>query len=114
MSAVKPPASNAACNAGRSPFSQRGEDAESGKITQANPLAAAAAVSSLAAVSVSPLEHAVSTSAAAAVTAATLKERLNTQFSFVFLDHDLKQIKFLTLFISNQVCGQSLTDRVSR
>jgi hypothetical protein len=85
MSAVKPPASNAACNAGRSPFSQRGEDAESGKITQARPLAAAAAVSSLAAVSL-PLEHAANKRAAAAVTAATPKERFNTQFSFVFFE----------------------------
>jgi hypothetical protein len=113
MSVVKPAASKASFSAGRSPFSQRGEDAESGKITQARPLAAAAAVSSLAAVSL-PLEHAANKRAAAAVTATTPKERFNTQFSFVLLDHDLKQIKFLTLFISNQVCGQSLADRVSR
>jgi hypothetical protein len=83
MSVVKPAASNASFSAGRSPFSQRGEDAESGKITQARPLAAPAAVSSLAAVSL-PLEHAANKRAAAAVTAATPKERFNTQFSFVF------------------------------
>jgi hypothetical protein len=83
MSVVKPAASKASFSAGRSPFSQRGEDAESGKITQARPLAAPAAVSSLAAVSL-PLEHAANKRAAAAVTAATPKERFNTQFSFVF------------------------------
>jgi hypothetical protein len=83
MSVVKPAASKASLSAGRSPFSQRGEDAESGKITQARPLAAPAAVSSLAAVSL-PLEHAANKRAAAAVTAATPKERFNTQFSFVF------------------------------
>jgi hypothetical protein len=81
MSVVKPAASNASFSAGRSPFSQRGEDAESGKITQAKPLAAAAL--SVAAVSLEPLEHAANNRAAAAVTAATLKERFNTQFSFL-------------------------------
>jgi hypothetical protein len=82
MSVVKPADSRASFNAGRSPFSQRGDDAESGKITQAKPLAAAAAVSSVAAESLEPLEHAANKRAAAAVTAATPKERFNTQFSF--------------------------------
>src|SRR5882757_5027673 len=35
MSASKPASVNAFCSAGRSPFSQRGEDAESGRMTQA-------------------------------------------------------------------------------
>jgi len=35
MSAVKPAAVNAAVRAGRSPFSHRGDDAESGRMTQA-------------------------------------------------------------------------------
>ena len=103
MSEVKPPAVSAAVRAGRSPCSQRGDDALSGRITQA--FLALAGVVAAADELLELLLHDASSSAAAAAAAA-----INNEERFDMLSRFLVRGSYLFIVEAENVIDDQLVE----